>query len=288
MMFDIKQGDCLELLKAVKDNTFDMVFTSPPYADQRKSTYGGVDSKIYVDWFLPIAAEIKRTMKPTGSFFLNIKPHSHAGERDLYVFELVIAIKREIGMLFVDEYCWTKNAFPGNHQGRFKNGFEPVYHFTKSNPNQIIFHPLACGTPAKPESIKRGFRKRTVKPKNDSGMTAMDGKSLQRLRMARPDNVINVNNVSNQHTDKQKHPATFPVGLVDFFVQSFTNENAMVLDPFGGIFTTGLSCIKHNRNFTGFELKEKFFNIGESRMTKAYKLNAHGQTTLAIETDGAK
>ena len=108
----IYNEDCLETMTRLPDNSVDLIFTSPPYADRRKSTYGGVKEEEYIEWFLPIANQIKRILKPTGSFFLNIKPHSHNGERSLYVMELVMELKKNIGFLFVEEYCWTKNAFP--------------------------------------------------------------------------------------------------------------------------------------------------------------------------------
>jgi DNA modification methylase len=53
----ILHGDCLSALKEIPDNTIDLIFTSPPYADQRKSTYGGIHADEYVDWFLPRSAE---------------------------------------------------------------------------------------------------------------------------------------------------------------------------------------------------------------------------------------
>ena len=52
---DIFLGDCKEVLKQFPDNSIDLIFTSPPYADQRKSTYGGIAPDEYVEWFLPIA-----------------------------------------------------------------------------------------------------------------------------------------------------------------------------------------------------------------------------------------
>ena len=81
----IYNEDCLETMTRLPDNSVDLIFTSPPYADRRKSTYGGVKEEEYIEWFLPIANQIKRILKPTGSFFLNIKPHTHNGERSLYV-----------------------------------------------------------------------------------------------------------------------------------------------------------------------------------------------------------
>ncbi|MDR3297740.1 MAG: site-specific DNA-methyltransferase, partial [Prevotellaceae bacterium] len=61
-------GDCREILKEIPNNTVDLIFTSPPYADQRKNTYGGVSPEKYVDWFLPISQELLRVLKPTGTF----------------------------------------------------------------------------------------------------------------------------------------------------------------------------------------------------------------------------
>ena len=248
-MKNIIHGLSEEELKNIPSNSIDLIITSPPYADRRKNTYGGIAADKYLEWFRPIAVEVKRVLKPTGSFFLNIKPHTNKGERSLYVFELVILLKRELGFLFVEEYCWTKNAFPGSLKGRFKNAFEPVYHFTKGNPNQITFNPIACGTPMKDESIARTYRKQCGAPKNGSGMTGMNTTNIRNLKYARPSNVIQVNNVSNQFTLKSEHSATFPDGLVEFFVKSFSNEGDTILDPFAGSGTVGVVCKKLNRNY---------------------------------------
>ena len=69
---EIKLGDCRDVLKAYPENTFDLVFTSPPYADSRKQTYGGIHPDEYVKWFLPRSEQFLRTLKHTGSFVLNI------------------------------------------------------------------------------------------------------------------------------------------------------------------------------------------------------------------------
>ena len=265
----LMQGDCLELMKSIPEGSVDMVFTSPPYAERRKSTYGGVHEDVYVEWFIPIAEEIKRILSPTGSFFLNIKPHTRNGERSLYVFDLVCAIKREVGMMFVDEICWTKNAFPGALKGRFKNGFEPVYHFTKSNPSLIIFNPLAVGTPIKEESLARARRKQCGAPVNGSGMAALKSENLLAIEVARPSNVIIAHNVSNQFSDKQLHPATFPESLCEFFIKAFTNEEGVVIDPFMGSGTTGVACKNLGRKFIGIEKEETYFKTASERIEKA-------------------
>ncbi|KAA6314332.1 Modification methylase PvuII [termite gut metagenome] len=90
---NIKLGDCKEVLKGLPDNSVDLIFTSPLYADQRKNTYGGIVPDKYVDWFLPISKELLRVLKPTGTFVLNIKEKVVEGERSTYVMELIIEMR---------------------------------------------------------------------------------------------------------------------------------------------------------------------------------------------------
>ncbi len=74
-------GDCLNVLQDIPSNSVNLIVTSPPYADNRKSTYGGVSPDKYVEWFLPISAELKRVLNNDGSFVLNIKGKVVDGER---------------------------------------------------------------------------------------------------------------------------------------------------------------------------------------------------------------
>ena len=82
---DLYLGDCLEQLGQIADNSVDLIVTSPPYADQRKTTYGGVKPDEYVEWFIPIARQLLRVLKPTGTFILNIKEKVVGGDRSTYV-----------------------------------------------------------------------------------------------------------------------------------------------------------------------------------------------------------
>lgn len=86
-----------------------MIVTSPPYADRRIKTYGGVKPEEYVDWFLPIGRQLLRVLKPTGTFILNIKEKSENGERHTYVLELILAL-RKIGWLWTEEFVGTKKT----------------------------------------------------------------------------------------------------------------------------------------------------------------------------------
>ena len=63
-------GDCRELLPTLPSDSVELIITSPPYADSRANTYGGVAPDDYVAWFMPIAGELHRVLKPTGTFIL--------------------------------------------------------------------------------------------------------------------------------------------------------------------------------------------------------------------------
>ena len=65
---EMLQGDCLEVLKKqASDNSIDLIITSPPYADRRVHTYGGVKPEKYVEWFLPRSEEFLRVLKPNST-----------------------------------------------------------------------------------------------------------------------------------------------------------------------------------------------------------------------------
>lgn len=266
----IIQGLSENKLKELSSNSVDLIITSPPYADRRKNTYGGIPEDKYVEWFSSIAVELKRVLKPTGSFFLNIKPHTNNGEKALYVFDLVLMLKRELGFLYVEEYCWTKNAFPTGVHGRFKNGFEPVYHFTKGVLRDITFNALACGTPIKEETKKRAFRKNCKTPQNGSGMV-VDRDNFKNLELARPSNVINANNVTNQYDIKAEHSAVFPESLVEFFIKSFSNKGDCVLDPFAGSGTVGVVSEELQREYILIDKEEENIDLIKNRILEKKK-----------------
>ena len=112
-------GDVREILSEMPINSIDLIVTSPPYADSRRKIYGGIHPNKYVEWFLPITKELRRVLKPSGSFILNIKEKTLNGERHTYVIELILAM-RKLGWLWTEEYIWhKKNWSPGKWPNRF-------------------------------------------------------------------------------------------------------------------------------------------------------------------------
>ena len=131
-LVDVIEGDSREILGRIPSNSIDLIVTSPPYADQRNSTYGGISPDQYVDWFLPIGKELLRVLKPDGTFILNIKERVVGGERHTYVLELILALRKQ-GWLWTEEFCWhKKNSYPGKWPNRFRDSWERLLQFNKS------------------------------------------------------------------------------------------------------------------------------------------------------------
>ena len=94
----IYNKDSTKFLKDRKyfpDNSIDFIMTSPPYSDKRKNSYGGVHPNKYVEWFLPISEQLHRILNPKGSFVMNIKEGARNGQRETYVLELILEMKKQ-------------------------------------------------------------------------------------------------------------------------------------------------------------------------------------------------
>jgi len=236
----------------------DMIFTSPPYAEKRAKHYNTPAADNYVSWFMNFVYEFEKILKEKGSFFLNIKPSSKGGFREIYVLQLILEIVEKTEFNLVDTFCWTKPAFPGAYVGRFKNGFEPVYHFSKCHPRELTFNPLSCGL-----ELSEGAKNRKRKGKNTKNSGMMETSlSCQKHGLARPSNVIFASNTSN----KFDHPAVFPEKLVDFFIKSFSNKNDVICDPFAGSGTVGASAKRLGRNYILIDEKKKYIDIIKGRL----------------------
>jgi len=262
----IHQGDCIELLKSMPDKSVDLIITSPPYAEQRKNSYGGIPEIDYPDWFKEIGKEIYRVLGPRGSFILNIKEHSNKNGRSLYVFKTIIKLVEECGFNLIDTFCWTKNSFPGKIKNKFKNAWEPCYHFSKSV--DINIYPDNVAEPIKKESLARANRKNTGITDNGSGFQCTATETMRSRTTAYPSNHLAINNVINQWSDNKWHSAVYPIKLCDFFIKSFTKQDDLVLDIFSGSGTTCISALKLNRNYIGFEKSKEYVDLSLKRIKK--------------------
>jgi site-specific DNA-methyltransferase (adenine-specific)/site-specific DNA-methyltransferase (cytosine-N4-specific) len=254
---DLYLGDCRKELKKVPDNSVDLIVTSPPYADQRKSTYGGISAEVYVDWFLPVSKELLRVLKPTGTFILNIKEKVIDGERSTYVMELILEMRKQ-GWLWTEEFIWhKKNCFPGKWSNRFRDAWERLLQFNK-NKNFNMYQdavkiPVGDWAKSRLKHLSETDKIRD-NAKNGSGF----GKNVSNWigrEMVYPTNVVYLSTECNN----KNHSAAFPRELPEWFIRLFTQENDTVLDPFMGSGTTVKVANKMKRNAIGIEIVPKFY-----------------------------
>ncbi|MBI5232799.1 MAG: site-specific DNA-methyltransferase [Deltaproteobacteria bacterium] len=262
-------ADALEVLRHYPDNCIDLVVTSPPYADCRKKTYGGIHPDRYVKWFLPISEELKRVLRPEGSFVLNIKEKTVNGERHTYVIELIMEMRRQ-GWLWVEEYIWhKKNCYPGKWPNRFRDAWERCLHFTKQKRFKMYQEQVMVPVGDWAETrLKRLSLTDLVR--DESRSLSGFGKNVSNWldrKMVYPTNVLHL----ATECSNRNHSAAFPPALPMWFIKLFTIENDIVLDPFMGSGTTVLACKELNRRYIGIEVKKEYCEMAELALKEKYK-----------------
>jgi len=256
-------GDCLERLRELPADSVDLIFTSPPYADARARSYGGIHPDDYVEWFLPRAAELLRVLKPAGSFVLNIKEKAVRGERHTYVLELILALRKQ-GWLWTEEYMWhKKNCYPGKWPNRFRDSWERLLHFNK-NRNFQMFQD-AVRVPAGDWRQRRLQRlSETDRVRDESKVGSGFGKNISNWlgrELAYPTNVIHM----ATECGNRRHSAAFPEALPAWFIRLFTAPGDTVLDPFAGSGTTLAAATTLHRHCIGIELESAYEQIIRER-----------------------
>jgi site-specific DNA-methyltransferase (adenine-specific) len=261
---DIYQGDCLDQLRLLQDNSVDLMVTSPPYADQRKNTYGGIHHDNYVEWFLPISEQLLRVLKPTGTFILNIKEKVVNGERSTYVMELILAMRKQ-GWLWTEEFIWhKKNCYPGKWPNRFRDAWERLLQFNKERKfymyQEEVMVPMGNWSTARLKNLSE-----TDKIRDNSKVGSGFGKNISNWldrNMAYPANVLHLATECNN----KNHSAAFPQELPEWFMKLFTKEYDTVLDPFMGSGTTLVVANRMNRHSIGIDIVPEYCEMVQKQL----------------------
>jgi site-specific DNA-methyltransferase (adenine-specific)/site-specific DNA-methyltransferase (cytosine-N4-specific) len=252
-------GDSKDCIKKIDENTIDLIVTSPPYADRRQSTYGGIKPEKYVEWFLTISEELLRILKLNGTFILNIKEKSENGERNTYVLELILALKKQ-GWLWTEEFIWhKKNCYPGKWPNRFRDAWERCLQFNKSKKfnmyQEEVMVPVGDWANDRLKSLSNTDKTRD-NSKSGSGFGKNISNWLDRKKVY-PTNVLHFATVCNN----KNHSAAFPEELPEWFIKLFSKEFDWVLDPFAGSGTTLAVAKKMRRNSIGIEIFPEYVDI---------------------------
>ena len=263
----VMHGDCLEVMRQrLKDASVNLIVTSPPYADQRKNTYGGIHPNDYVDWWLPRAEEMKRVLRPNGSLVLNIKERVVAGQRHTYVLELILEMRKR-GWLWTEEYVWhKKNCYPGKWPNRFRDAWERLLHFTLDRKfamyQEEVMVPMGDWRQSRLSNLSAIDMAR-----DESKVGSGFGKNISNWvgrDLAYPTNVLHM---ATECANKA-HSAAFPSALPEWFIKLFTKPDDIVLDPFMGSGTTLLASKALGRSSVGIDTSKTYCRIAEAKLAE--------------------
>jgi DNA modification methylase len=278
-------GDCrdkksVSKLFSVQNNNelkATVAWTSPPYASQRKydesSGFKPVQPDEYIEWFKQVSDNVASYLTNDGSWFVNIKEHCEDGQRHLYVKDLTIAHVREWDWKFIEEYVWTHGGTPKAVVNRFKNGWEPVFHFAKGKfkfNRENVMHKIDASS-----SVNWGGRHPSMNDgqgltgpnlsKNQGVNSDIMPDAVKGLDMAYPSNVLKM----GKNTEALGHGAASPITLPSFFIKAYSDENDIIYEPFNGSGTTLMASENEKRRCLAMEISPAYVAITLERFKDA-------------------
>ena len=292
-------GNALDIMKGLRDNTVDLIMTSPPFALRRKKKYGNKEPSEYIEWFIQFAIEFKRILKPKGSLVIHIGGSWEKGKpvKNLYQYELLVRLHTELDFnLAQDLYWFNKAKLPGPAQWvtvnrwRLKDAVDQIFWLSK--------------TP-----YPKADNRRVLKEYSDAMRQLLSDRNYYKPNVSRPSEhrisdkfynghkgAIHPNIFQYSNTDSQSryirlcrefgikpNPARYPVALPQFFISFLTNRGAKVLDPFAGSNATGEAAEKTERRWISIEKETKYVQgsmfrfFDESVLEKEYNFQRPSQ-----------
>jgi DNA modification methylase len=262
MSWSILEGDCIDVMRTLPAQSVDAVITSPPYAMQRKATYGGVPEAEYPAWTVAWMAEARRLLKPNGSVVVNISPFKAGGQLSDYVLRTRLAL-RDVGWSEIDELIWHKpNAMPGGKPDRPRRVWESLLWYGMHG--NVWADPLANGTPHKePARGARAFQ--TASPAKRQGWDHKGGSNgVTPLRdVARATNMVTLAKSRSTGVD---HPAPYPPALAEWVGKLVCPQGGTILDPYSGSASTGVACIRNGWDYIGIEAMSEYVEMSRKRL----------------------
>lgn len=261
---EVYLGDARQVLKEFPDNYFNLIVTSPPYADARSKHYDSINPDEYVSFILSFHEQLWRVLDDKGSFILNVKDRVVDGVRHRYVWHTIEALSQK-GWLCIDDYIWVKpNAMPGYWPNRLRDEWEYCFHMTKQSGfamyQDAIKHSIGNWAEKRLEKLT-GKSNGRHNSENNSGF----GRDLRKWvgkDLVLPGNTIKIPLVGKN----MGHPAAFPVGLPEFFIKLFTKPGDNILDPFAGSGSTALAAEQLERSVVLIDNKEDYFQTMKDRL----------------------
>lgn len=266
MSYEILHGDCIDVMRTLPAESVDAIVTSPPYAEQRKSTYGGIPESDYPAWTVVWMAEAWRLLKPNGSVIINIRPHIKDGQLADYVLRTRLAL-RDAGWAELPELIWHKtSAPPTGSPNRPRRTWESLLWFAKHG--RAWADPKANGKPTSDHTRKYGQKS----IQNDTASRIGWDHSLKGGavfgEVSRCADVVNVaaSAVRWERHEGFDHPAPFPIGVAEWCGKLIVPPGGTILDPFSGSASTGVAAIRNGWDYIGIDAVAEYVAMSRKRL----------------------
>lgn len=260
------EGDCLEVLDGMRDESCRLVITSPPYnigKEYERKFRRSLDE--YINWIDPIVEKICAKVAHDGHLCWQVGNYINKGEvfpLDYFFYNLIV--KR--GFRLRNRIIWHFN-FGLHASRRFSGRYETLLWFTKSDQYYFQLDPVRVPQlyPGKRHGSDRkdkaGLPSGNPKGKNPTDFWVFEPKAA-----FKGDSFWEMPNVKANHPEKSSHPCQFPCELVERCVLAFTEEGDTVLDPFVGSGTSVIAAAKHDRIGVGIDQDTQYIKLARSRL----------------------
>lgn len=254
MSWSILEGDCIDVMRTLPAESVDAIVTSPPYAMQRKATYGGVPESEYPAWTVAWMAEARRLLKPDGSVVINIRPHVRNGQISDYTLRTRLAL-REDGWAECEELIWFKRSSPPMGSARRpRRAWESMHWFAKHGSPWTDVR--ANGNHS--ERIGgEGGRGYVVQPSDGFTIGISRSMDVAEVALGRP---------NRWDQDNIDHPAPYPPALAEWVGKLICPQGGTILDPFSGSASTGVACIRNGWDYIGIEAMPEYAAMSRRRL----------------------
>lgn len=278
-------GDCRELLAQLPSESVQLVFTSPPFALRRQKLYGNVPADRYLEWFLPIAEQVRRVLRHDGSFVMELGGAWNEGEPTRSLMPAALMLQLGARFCLCQDFYWHKTrALPSptewvcKRRLRCKEAVTQLWWWAKT-PEPWCDQRAVLTPYARP---LRGFRRMVQHP---SGHLIEEGSFRGDNGGAIPPNVFILPGVDGRDPYAARcrnaglpvHPARMRAELPEFFVRFLTRPDDLVLDPFAGSNTTGQVAESLGRRWLAFELRKDY--VAGSRLRFFHQETAAAATS---------
>lgn len=275
-------GNSLDILKELKDNSINLIITSPPFSNQRKKKYDDFDEipqDEYVEWLLQFAKAVYPKLALNGSFVIDIRSAYEKGKavESIYPYEFLVRMVNELGYNFCQTVYWNNTSalplpiqYVNIEKIRLKNSLNMNMWFTKATDgrckadNKQVLVPYSSRMQdliEKPESFIKGDQ--VTRPSGNvltiKSWQKDNGGAIASNLLSFPNSASNDSYLRLCKTLEIKaHPARYPYKLIEFWIKFLTTEDDLIIDIFSGSNTTGKVAEDLKRKWLSIDISQEY------------------------------